>query len=173
MDYTSAIAPKQAETERHEYDSFPAPKPFWVASCRVCLVSLNSGHHYAEEHDAQRECNRHNAVEHPLAYLGEELIGWGSRVPGMPPTRTSAHLLQILTHSNSVTIKHTDDTILSLAVSEPRRDGLATCAVSLLLSNKPGQKWKITRTFSPEADGFWKAMRTRFPSQSFPVVEID
>lgn len=174
MDYTSAIAPKKATAERHEYDSFPEPKPFWIATCKVCLIALNSGHHYREEQQAQRECDRHNASTHPLAHLGEELVGWGDRVPGIPDdgVRSREGRLQILTLDNSVTIRHSDDTILSISVAEPRRDGLATCAVSLLLSGYPGRRWQITQTISPEADSFWDAMRDRFPRQPFPVVPI-
>lgn len=174
MDYTSAIAPSKATAERHEYDSFPEPKPFWIATCKVCLVALNSGHHYRDERLAQRECDHHNASTHPLAHLGEDLVGWGDRVPGMPADTalSSAQRLQILTYNNSVTIRHTPNTILSLAVAEPRRDGLATCAVALLLEGNPGVKWRITQTLSPEADSFWDAMRDRFPRQSFPLVAI-
>lgn len=174
MDYTSAIAPSKATAERHEYDSFSEPKPFWIATCKVCLVALNSGHHYSDERLAQRECDHHNTSTHPLAHLGEELVGWGDRVPGIPDdgVRSRDGRLQILTLSNSVTIRHTTDTILSLAVSEPRRDGLATCAVALLLAGNPGTKWRITQTLSPEADSFWDAMRQRFPEQRFPLVAI-
>lgn len=59
-----------AYLEPHEYDSYPAPVPFWIVRCNHPShgpIALNAGHHYREEskHHAELLIVRHDAEEHP------------------------------------------------------------------------------------------------------------
>lgn len=54
-----------AQIDPKVYDNGRA---FYIASCRECLIVLNSGHHYLSRDDAQAECDRHNASAHGTAY---------------------------------------------------------------------------------------------------------
>lgn len=150
----------RANPERHEYDSFPEPRPFWIAVCRSCLVALNSGHHYTDRRLAERTCHQHNVIEHPLRAF-DSFVEWGEH-HGSP--------LFFRTLDNSAHIRHEGDLIQSIAVAEPCRDGMATAILSLLISGNPGVRWRITAPLSPEAEAFWRAARTRFPGQTFPVA---
>lgn len=148
---------------RHEYDSFPEPRPFWIATCLAegCGVALNSGHHYTDLSLARKTCHRHNVIEHPLRAFGDDFVEWGEH-HGRP--------LFFRTHENSAHIRYEGDVIQSIAVAEPRRDGMGTAILSLLISGHPGVTWRITPPLSPEGLAFWESARVRFPGQRFPVV---
>ncbi len=155
-----------ATPERHVYDSFPEPKPFWIATCRAdgCNISLNSGHHYTDRDLAVAACHRHNVAEHPLRAFCDVFSGWWVWTEG------EDSFTRYETHDNSATIRYREDVILSLAAFEPRRDGLATALLSLHLDGHPGVRWRITEPISPEAQAFWDHARQVFPTQRFAVA---
>lgn len=162
----------RAAPERHFYDSYPEPKPFWIATCLAqgCNIALNSGHHYTDRSLALDECHCHNVIVHPFRAFGDEFTGWETWSEG------DEEHIRFNLHDNSASIRFRktspeEGVISSIAVFEPKQNGLATALLSVLLSGHLGVKWKITTPLSPEAEGFWDHARRIFPAQTFAPID--
>lgn len=126
-------------------------------NCPTCGIDLGYGARCANVHLAERAAKLHDFFEHVVAPSSL----------GIDHTETG---LRLHYPDNSCTIRTSGNTIESIAVFEPRRDGMATAALSLLILD--GEPWQITPPMSPEAEAFWARMRLWFPTAGFSVVEL-
>lgn len=125
-------------------------------SCQTCRRLLGSAR-FPSIHLAERAAKLHDFFEHVAAPYSL----------GIDRTETGLRMDAVV---NSCTIRTQGNVIESIAVFEPRRDGMATAALSMLV--KGTEQWQITPTLSPEAEAFWAKMRLWFPTAGFTITEL-